>query len=335
MNQRPLAPLALAALLAAAAATPAAAALRAESLAEPRDGETTFGLAVDLSLLEGRAKEHVFSPKADSADYAEAIGVPDDGRRHRISRLDWELESVGLVGLKGSVRRSVFSINLGGWIGAGGEGDMKDYDWFAGDDLPYTEYSRSDADTTLAWMLDANLSADLFRNDAFAASAFLGFRVQHWEWECDGRNDYRYSEYGYRWVHDQGHVCDYEQEFRFAYVGLGGTWAFADGFDLSAHVSWAPGYEGSGKDEHYAAQKTFDDDFGYDDGNVYAAGVEVAWHISGHATFSCGLDWQKATLHGGDLKLNNYGGGEHLSEKGASGAENEYVAGTFSFRYAF
>lgn len=335
MNQRPLAPLALAALLASAAATPAAAALRAESLAEPRDGETTFGLAVDLSLLEGRAKEHVFSPKADSADYAEAFGVPDDGRRHRISRLDWELESVGLVGLKGSVRRSVFSLNLGGWIGVGGEGDMKDYDWFAGDDLPYTEYSRSDADTTLAWMLDANLSADLFRNDAFAASAFLGFRVQHWEWECDGVTDYLYSDLDWKWVQDTGHVCDYEQELRFAYIGLSATWTFTPGFDLSGYAFWAPAYEAEDTDEHYAAEKTYRDDFPYDDGHVLGAGVELAWHFSARSTLALSVDWQKAALHEGDVSLDDYATGEHLDAEDAAGLENEYASATLSYRYSF
>ena len=317
------------------AANAASAAFRAESVAGTRENETTFGLALDATLLEGHAKEHVFSPKSESADYAAELGIPDDGRRHTISRLDWDMASVGLVGLKGSARRGAFSLNLGGWIGSGGDSDMEDYDWLAGDDLPYTEYSRSDAESTLAWMLDANVSADFFRNDAFRAAAFLGFRVQHWEWECDGLNDYCYSDFDYKWVQEEGHVCDYEQEIRFAYLGLEGAWTFAPDWDLSGYFFWAPAYEGEDNDEHYAAEKTFKDTFAYDGGHVFGAGLEVAWHATERATLALAFDWQKASLHEGDYRQDDYGEGEWLEAEDAAGIENEYAAATLSFRYAF
>ena len=184
-------------------------------------------------------------------------------------------------------------------------------------------------------MLDANLSADLFRNDAFTASAFAGFRVQHWEWECDGHNDYWYSDFDHKWVHDRGHVCDYEQELRFAYLGLSGTWTFAPDFDLSGYFFWAPAYEGEATDEHLVAEKTYDDDFGYDDGNVFGAGLELAWHVSGNSTLAFAVDWQKATLHEGDFSLDDYGTGEKYEGKDAAGLQNEYATATFSYRYAF
>lgn len=324
-----------AALLLAAAAT-ASAGFRAEPVAAPRDGETTFGVGADFTLLGGRAREHVFSPAAEHAEYAAEMGDPRV-RRHQLSRLDWDIESVGLVGLKGSARRGIFSLNGGAWIGASScdDADMKDYDWYQGDHVPYTEYSRSDAELTETWTLDANLSADLFRNDALAAYAFLGYRAQHWEWECDGRNDYWYSENGHIWTHDTGHVCDYEQDYRFAYIGLGGTWKVCDALDFSGYVSWAPGYEGKDKDEHYAAGKTFENDFDYDDGNVYAAGVEAAWHVSDNATLKLALDWQRASLHEGDVEMDDYGEGEFEYHKDAGGYENEYLAATFAFAYSF
>ena len=320
-----------------AVAVTASAGFRAEPVAAPRDGETSFGLGFDFTTLAGRAREHAFSPAAESAAYAAEVGGDGRVRRHQLSRLDWDMESVGLAGLKGSARRGFLSLNGGAWIGASSvdDADMKDYDWMAGDDVPFSEYSRSDAELDEAWMLDANLSADFFRNDAFSAAAFVGFRVQHWEWECDGRNDYRYSANGHVWVHDHRHVCDYEQEFRFAYLGLGATWKLCDAIDLSAYLSWAPAYEASDKDEHYAVGKTFEDDFSCDEGDVYAAGVEAAWHVEEKAAFKLALDWQRASLHEGDLTLADYGGGGSESKSGASGIENEYLAATFAFQYAF
>lgn len=317
------------------AATAASAAFRAEPVADARENETTFGLAVDFTLLEGHAKEYVFSPKSESADYAADLGIPDDGRRHTISRLDWDMASVGMVGLKGSARRGAFSLNLGGWVGAGGDSDMEDYDWLAGDDLPYSEYSRSDAESTLAWMLDANLSAELFRSGGFAASAFLGYRVQHWEWECDGVTDYCYSDFDYKWGQVEGLVCDYDQEIRFAYLGLAGSWTFAENFDLSGHFFWAPAYEGEDHDKHYAAEKNFKDTFAYDGGHVFGAGLELAWHATGRSTLALAFDWQKASLHEGDYRLDDYGEGDWLEAKDGAGIENEYAAATLSYRYAF
>lgn len=311
----------LVALVVLALAGTAWAGFRAEPVADPRSGETTFGIAVDLTALEGQAREHVFE-RADS-------------RRQQLSRLDWDMEAVTFLGVKGSARRGIFSLNLGAWAGASAvdDADMKDYDWEYGDQVGYNKYSRSDTELDEAWMLDANLSADLFRGEALSAYAFLGWRVQHWEWECNGRNDYLYSELGGEWVHDTGHILDYEQELDFAYVGLGGKWKLSDAFDVSGYVSWAPAYEGKDKDDHLAKDTRYHEKFHYDDGNVYAAGLEVAWHMSEKSILSLGLDWQKATLHEGDMTKEDADG--RTTFKDNAGIENEYLAGTLAFRYAF
>jgi outer membrane protease len=329
-------------LLAAAVAASgtAWAGFRAEPLAAARDGETTFGVGVDFTSLEGKAREHVFAPAALSGDYTKeypGASERENHRRHQISRLDWDMESVSMIGVKGSARRSILSLNLGAWGGASSvdDADMEDYDWLCGDHVGFSEYSRSDTELDEAWMLDANVSADLFRGEAVAAYAFVGWRVQHWEWTCDGWNEYRYSALGGKWARDKGHTCDYEQELRFGYFGVGGTWRLSDAFELGGYLSWAPGYEGEDHDEHLAAEKRFDEKFHYDDGDVYAAGLEVAWHVSERATLSLALDWQRATLHEGDMSLDNYGEGVKIAMKDAAGYENEYVTGTLAFKYAF
>ena len=320
-----------------AAATSLAGGFRATPTAAYKEGELSFGGSIDSTFVGGTAREHVFSPKADSAEYARELGVPDDGKRHQISRLDWDI-GAAMIGFAGSVRYDRFSFNAGIWYGGSGDDadlEMEDYDWFAGDHNPYTEYSRSDAELTDAWMIDANVSYDFWRDDALAANVFAGLRWQQWEWTCDGWNDYCYSDYNWQWIRDKGHICDYEQQLNFVYLGIGCEWKLSESFSLSAYLSWAPVYGGEDHDKHLAVYKDFKEDFDYDDGEVYAAGVALDWHVTDKASFTLAVDWQKATLHEGDLKLDDYGTGEYMEQEDAAGYENEYVALTFGFNYAF
>ena len=320
-----------------AAATSLAGGFRAAPTAQYKEGEISFGGTIDSSFVGGEAREHVFYPKSASAEYARELGLPDDGKRHQLSRLDWDL-AAAMIGFAGSIRYDRFSFNAGIWYGGSGDEadlDMKDYDWLAGDHLPHTEYSRSDTELTDAWMIDANVSYDFLRNETFTTYAFIGFRWQKWEWECDGWNDYYYSENNWKRVRDKGHVCDYEQQMNFAYFGVGGEMKLTDKLALSAYLSWAPVYGGKDHDKHLAADKDFKEDFDYDDGEVYAAGIALDWYVSEKASFTLALDWQKATLHEGDMELDDYGEGDFEEIKDGAGYENEYIALTLGFNYAF
>ncbi len=319
------------------AATSLAGGYRAHPVAQYKEGDVSLGGTIDATFVGGEAKEHVFAPKSASADYAREFGVPDDGKRHQLSRLDWDI-GAALIGFAGSIRYDRFSFNAGVWYGGSGDDadlEMKDYDWLAGDHNPYTEYSRSDTELTDAWMIDANVSYDFLREEAFTGYAFVGFRWQQWEWECDGWNDYCYSDYNWQWFRDKGHICDYEQQINFAYIGVGGEWKLTDALGLSAYLSWAPVYGGEDHDKHLAVYKDFKEDFDYDDGQVYAAGVALDWHVTEKASFTLAFDWQQATLHEGDMKLNDYGEGEFEEQEDGAGCENMYVAFTFGFNYAF
>ncbi len=324
-------------ILALVAATSVAGGFRATPSAKYKEGDVSIGGTIDTTIVAGEAREHVFYPKSASAEYAKEVGLPDDGKRHQLSRLDWDI-AAAMLGFAGSIRYDRFSFNAGIWYGGSGDDsdlEMKDYDWLAGDHLPHTEYSRSDTELTDAWMIDANISYDFLRYETSAAYAFAGFRWQKWEWTCDGWNDYYYSENNWKRVHDKGHVCDYDQQMNFAYLGIGGEMKLTDSLALSAYLSWAPVYGGKDHDKHLAADKDFKGDFDYDEGEVYALGVALDWHVNEKASFTLALDWQKATLHEGDMTLDNYGEGEYDEGEDYAGFENEYVALTFGFNYAF
>ena len=325
----------LVAALALAAAGASAAGFRAAPVADYKEGDFSFGFSAGMTFVGGEASEHVFCPKSAAAQYEEEFGKPAGNRNHQLSRLDWDV-AASLVGLSGAVRYDRLSLNFGVWYGGSGtdELDMDDYDWMEGDDVPHSEYSRSDAELTDAWTFDANVSFDVWRSEGFTGSVFAGARQQRWKWTCDGRNDYWYSENDYVWTHDRAHVCDYRQVLSFGYLGLGGTWKLSDAFDLSAHASWAPGWKGRDRDNHIGAGKISNDSFDWD-GEVYAAGVSLDWHVAARATLSFGLDWQKATLNRGKLRQTEFESGETDEISGGAGMENEYVAFTLALDYAF
>lgn len=326
----------LATALALAAASASAAGFRAAPVADYKGDAWSFGVSAGTAFVGGEAREHVFSPKNASADYAQQFGVPDDGRRHQLSRLDWDI-AASMIGFSGSARRGRLSLNLGFWYGGSGDDDweMEDYDWLAGDHVHYTEYSKSDTELTDAFMIDAGVSFDLWRDDAFTGYAFAGFRAQQWEWECDGCTDLWYSENGHLWTRSYGHICDYEQKYLFGYIGLCGTWKLSDVLEFSAYVSWAPRYMGKDHDKHLVAEKDFRETFDYDDGNVYAAGVELTCAVAENLKLALALDCQKTTLHEGKMKLNNYGEGEYDEGEDVAGYESQYAALSFGLNYTF
>ncbi len=346
--------LSLVAAAALAASAASAAGFRAAPVAAFKEGALSFGLSAGTTFVGGEAREHVFHPKGQLADYLEEFpSAPPKDRRHQLSRLDWDM-AAAMLGGSGSVRYDRLSLNLGVWYGGSGSDDydMKDYDWMAGDHVPHTEYSRSDTDwmagdhvphteysrsdteLTDAWLFDANVSFDLWRSEDSTGYVFAGAREQRWKWTCDGRTDYWYTENGHVWKHDNGHVGDYRQVLFFGYVGLGGSWKLSDSLGLSAYASWAPGWKGRDRDNHIGAEKDTHDSFDYDS-NVYAAGVSLDWHVAERATVSFGVDWQKATLNQGDLSQREYDSGETEEGPDCAGMENEYLAFTVGLDYAF
>lgn len=323
-----------------------AAGFRAAPVAEVKEGAWSFGFSGGTSYVGGEAREHVFAPQTTygeiatlpPGDRADAFVTYGDkpGRRHQVSRLDWEI-AASMIGFTGSARRDRLSLNLGVWYGGSGSDDldMDDYDWYAGDYNGYTHHSWSEVELTDAWMFDANVSFDFWRDDAFTAYVFAGMREQRWKWTQDGLTKYWYPpEEGGRFS-DKGHGIDYRQVVDMAYAGLGGAWKLSDTLTLNAYGSWAPRYAGRDHDNHISAEKYFRESFGWDDGNVYAAGLSLDWKVVERTCVFFAMDWQKATLHEGDVILLEMDSGEVEKNEDSAGFENEYVALSVGLKYTF
>ncbi len=271
------------------------------------DGIAT-AMALDASWLTGQSREHVFFKGYSAWAYPE-------NRRHQVSRLDWDLEDVFLLGLSGSVRSGRTSLNLGLWGGLGVDkaGTMEDFDWLMGDSRDRhgplsegaSEFSHSDDTVTAAWMADANVSFDLMDADsAFNVFPFLGVRYERFEWEERGGYEI-YSCYGWeRLPSTSNHAIDYQQQFFQPYLGLGASWTEGR-LSLSAYGRFAPVYWGKDHDNHrlrgYVTEDETDWELFHD--VAYGLGCRAEWAFTPNLSANLGIDWARYDLAEADVKV--------------------------------
>lgn len=270
--------------------------------------DTTVTVSLDTTYLDGKAREHAFF-----SGYSERI-FPDK-RRHQVSRLDWEVEDVFLLGLSGSAGSAFASLNFGIWggVGADGAGTMEDYDWLLGDSRELhgplsegaSEYSRSDDTVTSAWIADANVSFNLLdKVSAFDIFPFFGLRYERYEW-ADTLEFSIYTANG--WIRkDYGgkRGIEYRQEYFQPYFGLGVSWS-AERLALSAYGRFAPVYLGKAHDNHllrgYVTEETtcchaFED-------VAYGFGARVEWVFTQNLSADLGVDWTRYSLAEADVTV--------------------------------
>lgn len=297
----------LASLAALAVSSASAGVVPLPQAARGGDGVRT-ALSLDANYLAGEAREHVFFK-----GYSERT-FPDK-RRHQISRLDWDLEDVFLVGLSGSVRSGRASLNLGFWGGRGLDdaGTMEDYDWMMGDSRDRhgplshgaSEYSKSEDTVTAAWMADANVSFDLMDADsAFQLFPFLGVRYERYEWEDSGLYTV-YSDNDWQRDDDRGvRGIDYRQQFFQPYVGLGASWTSGP-FALSAYGRFAPVYWGKDRDNHLLRGYVTEDETDWEafDDVAYGLGARAEWALTDAVAVNVGIDWTRYALAEADAKV--------------------------------
>lgn len=300
---------ALAALLAAVSVSSASAGVvPLPQAARGADGVQT-AVSLDASYLAGEAREHVFFNGYSTRTFP-------DKRRHQLSRLDWDLDDVFLLGLSGSVRGGRASLNLGVWGGRGLDdaGTVEDFDWMMGDSRGRhgplaegaSEYSKSDDTATAVWMADANVSFDLLdAESAFQLFPFLGVRYERHEWEerslytVYSDNDWQRDE-DFRGVRG----IDYRQQFFQPYVGLGASWTSGP-FALSAYGRFAPVYWGKDHDNHLLRGFVTEDETDWEafDDVAYGLGARAEWSLTDAVAVNVGIDWTRYALAEADVKI--------------------------------
>ncbi|ADO83271.1 omptin family outer membrane protease [Ilyobacter polytropus] len=204
------------------------------------ESKIPVSISISTGVLNGESEEYVY-----------------DGSS-KLSKLTWDLDNVPVIGIDTSVKfKEKFSLNFSGWTKISeSSGNMEDYDWYNGDDNPWTDYSSHNTELDEAYMLDINMSYLLYKENNFSLSGELGFRHDYYKWNAYG---------GYA-IYDSGSVdvdfddeknISYDQEFYAPYLGLTFN-TKKNKWIISSYIRGSLWAWGEAEDTHYYPGLTYD-----------------------------------------------------------------------------
>jgi outer membrane protease len=231
---------ALAGLVLAALSLPSAA--RAEdALMTSADGTVVFRGSYGITAIE--ANELVYEGK------------------NKVSRLIWQSQAVSTFTGDVKIDLDPFFLRATGTIGTGGDGHMRDYDWFV-DDAPWTHRSVH-PDTRLNHYFAGSIEAgrEVFSRDGTSISLGGGVKYTDVKWTGWG-GSYVYSVSGFRdskgKFPDDEKGISYRQQWPVPFLGVNiahidGPWTLAGAFQGGMAI------DGKGTDDHWMRDLRFID----------------------------------------------------------------------------
>lgn len=293
--------------------------------------ETTISINHHVVVVSGR-----MSLGRATGEAEETVFVPELG--HQLSKLQWDIDDVYMLGLGGSVAPlSWLKLNADVWFKINdGDGTMDDYDYFLLDSA-YTDWSHHEnVDLTKGLIFDVNAEFTFYRWEKSNFFGILGFKHDNWKWEARG-GDYVYSTYAlYDTVGsfaDDQLVISYEQKFYAPYLGIG----FSSDLDVtpitfSGRFIYSPLVSAEDKDQHHLRNLVFEEDF--DDGRLYAFDLNGAYRFTRNFALMASYHYQKYDRVRGGTTVTDLDTGEVTKYRGdVAGIDNDL--GMFSLSAVF
>jgi len=283
--------------------------------------ETTITINEKVMVVSGR-----MSLGRAAGEAEETVFIPELG--HQLSKLQWDINDVFMLGLGGSVAPlSWLKLNADVWFKINdGDGTMDDYDYFLLD-YGYTDWSHHEnVDLTKGLIFDVNAELTFYRWEKSAFFGILGFKHDNWKWEARG-GDYVYSTYSlYDTVGsfaDDQLVITYEQKFYAPYLGIG----FSSDLDVtpitfSGRFIYSPLVSAEDKDQHHLRGLVFEEDC--DDGKLYAVDLNGAYRFTRNFALMASYHFQKYDRVRGGTTITDLGTGEVSKYRGdVAGIDNQ------------
>ncbi len=279
-----------------------------------------FSGRASLGYLTGEAHEYVY--------WADMGG-------HKASELIWDIDSLYMMGLGGSVQPLKWlRFNADLWFNVGdGDGQMVDYDWMI-PGLDWTHRSISpNTDVTTGLVFDLNAELTAFSTPQVAVTGIIGYRHDKFEWQARG-GSYIYSSY---FLHDTiGSFPDdvlcitYEQTFDVPYLGLGFSGKF-DKFHATARLIYSAWVSGEAVDQHHMRNLVTYDDFSGE--SMWGLDVGVGYNFTNNLAVKLAYAYEKYDSMKGDSEWHESGTIFTLSE--GAGAELETSTFMLTLTYSF
>jgi len=298
------------------------------------ESKIPVSISISTGVLNGESEEYVY-----------------DGSS-KLSKLTWDLDNVQMVGIETSIGLNErVSLNFGGWINSdSGKGTMEDYDWYDGDDLPWTDFTESNSYVEEAMMLDANLDVVILAKKNYSLSTVFGFRYDKFRWnsyDASGVYSYFYDDSYYFRGEDvdlSGKNISYKQEYYVPYIGLNLKYILNEKWKVSSYVRGSLWAWGEAEDIHYNPGGTYtlnenghspDASLdGYDDYDNYysdsienmaylSLGIALNYLFSENLTITLSGDFQKYFRETGENEATVY----YYNEDDSGSYVNEYDSG--------
>jgi plasminogen activator len=195
--------------------------------------------------LTGRSREIVYDP---------ATG-------QRISQLNWDIKSAGVLGGNIAIKPADWvRLRFGGWLPFTSNNHMEDYDWLV---PPYDTASHVSVhpDTRLqtAYQLDAQLGFRIINGWGASVYAVGGYRQLHYGWTAYG-GTYSYPPpFGSGTIPSGLAVIKYEQWFETPYFGLSGEWK-SDSWWFNGEVVGSFWSTSRDRDDHILRRTLFEEE---------------------------------------------------------------------------
>ena len=265
-----------------------AALLMSHAFAETGTGNYVFSLYPNIGFLYGQAKEIVY--KDPPYQYLSLSELYWDLKPLVYAGLDADFTPVNHSGKRGFISALSFKAGLPIKTGI-----IEDLDWINADYI--THYSRHNAYSKTAFLLDISAGYFWRFSDSLALSAYGEFSYMHFSWSAtDGYS--QHSVY-FPWNSDlpksyyTGEVLRYKQDWLIVTPGVSLGWDINNLFSMKAHFNYSPLIYCADRDDHLLTKTTYLDYLYF--GHYFKSGGEFAFSVSEKTGLSLSLSHKYIT----------------------------------------
>lgn len=280
-----------------------------------------FTANIGTGYLTGEAHEAVYWPSYNG---------------HKASELTYDIDSLYMLGLGGSMQFSWIRLNANIWMNIG-EGDayMEDFDWLE-PGMAWTHRSTHDnTKVTSGILFDTNAEMSIFSTEQVSISGIVGFRRDSFEWEVRG-GTYLYSVHDFRdtagTIPNGTLGITYEQTFDVPYAGIGVSGDF-DNLHITAKLTGSIFVSGESVDQHHLRDFVVYDEFSNE--NMWAFDVEISYDITNAFNLKIAYAYESYEPMTGDALWVYETEGYSRSISDSAGADLEISLLSLNLAYSF
>ncbi|WP_162874460.1 omptin family outer membrane protease [Pseudomonas viridiflava] len=280
-------------------------------------------LNLGVGLLNGRSLEKVY----------------DDGEK--VSQLNWDIKQVPTLHL-GLTYNPLdwLSLEARGWTRmAAGNSHMKDYDWSAGEDADWTDYSNH-PDTRLknAWQAEFAATGWALKRGNVALGVMAGYQRTRFDWQARGGSYVYSSDNGDRDVTGDFpsglKVITYQQTYDTPYLGLVGLYNLQR-WSLEGRFKYSQWVKARDFDSHHLRNLTFSGNNG-DRGRMQSLALALSYQMTPQFSVKAGLDHQVYSEAKGSALIKHAPSGDSLRTGDKSNSQsNRTTVSSLALAYQF